>query len=172
MVVKNILHIQVYWAQEYRIRSNSWKFYLIKIAFTFRLFKLEQIFFGVQSVDIVRRCTTSHLLARPACLWHVVYLLFCSLTHETRTINSGGLLVANHLDQLLCVNQKCSPIVKSYLLCPFRRLLLATTTCTIMMSQTVFMTQAGIDILTFLHPILLCKSHTKHLWRCSYTLNY
>jgi hypothetical protein len=34
----------------------------------FRLFKLEQMFFGVQSVDTVGRCTASYLLAGPACL--------------------------------------------------------------------------------------------------------
>jgi hypothetical protein len=38
---------------------------LVKV---FRLFKLEQMFFGVQSVDTVGRCTTSYLLAVPACL--------------------------------------------------------------------------------------------------------
>ncbi len=45
------------------------KFYLIKTSFTlgepvslvkvFTLFKLEQMFFGIQSVDRVGRCTTS-----------------------------------------------------------------------------------------------------------------
>jgi len=132
----------------------------------------NKYFFGVQSVSTVGRCTTSFLLAGPVCLWCLVYLLFCYLTHETRTINSGGLLIANHLDQWLWVNQKGQPAVTSYLVDPFRRVLLATATCTSMMSQTIFMTEAGIDIMTFLHPILLCKSHTKHLWRCSYTLNY
>ncbi len=34
----------------------------------FRLFKLEQMFFGIQSVDTVARCTTSYLLAGPAVL--------------------------------------------------------------------------------------------------------
>ncbi len=39
---------------------------LVKV---FRLFRLEQIFFvGVQSVDMAGRCTTSYLLAGPACL--------------------------------------------------------------------------------------------------------
>jgi hypothetical protein len=57
---------------DYRIGSNFWKFYLIRIGFTlrepvflvkvFRLFRLEWIFFGVQ------RCTTSYLLAGPMCL--------------------------------------------------------------------------------------------------------
>jgi hypothetical protein len=47
--------------RDYRIGSNFWKFYLIRIGFTlgevvslvkvFRLFRLEQSFFGVQSVD-------------------------------------------------------------------------------------------------------------------------
>jgi hypothetical protein len=59
-----------------RIGSNFWKFYLIRTGFTlgepvslvkvFRLFRLEQSFFGVQSVDTVGRCTTSYLLAGPA----------------------------------------------------------------------------------------------------------
>ncbi len=57
--------------------SNFWKFYLIRTSFTlgqlvslvkvFRQYKLEQIFFGVQNVDTVGRCTTSYSLARPAC---------------------------------------------------------------------------------------------------------
>ncbi len=60
------------------IQSNFWKFYLIRTRFTlrepvslvkvFRLFKLEQMFFGVESVDSVGRCTTSYLLTGPACL--------------------------------------------------------------------------------------------------------
>jgi hypothetical protein len=64
--------------RDYRIWSNFWKFYLTKTGFrlcepvclvkVFRLFKLEQICFGVQSVDTVGRCTTSYLLAGPACL--------------------------------------------------------------------------------------------------------
>jgi hypothetical protein len=64
--------------KDYRIQSNFWKFYLIKTGFTlgepvslvkmFRLFKLEQMFFGVQSVDTAGRCTASYLLAGPACL--------------------------------------------------------------------------------------------------------
>jgi hypothetical protein len=69
--------------RDYRIWSNFWKFYLIRTSFTlgelvslvkvFRLFRLEWIFFGVQSVDTVGRCTTSYLLTRPACLWCLVY---------------------------------------------------------------------------------------------------
>jgi hypothetical protein len=39
--------------------------------------------------------------------------------------------------------------VTSNLLYSFRRLLLSTASCTIMMTQTIFMTQAGIDILTW-----------------------
>jgi hypothetical protein len=60
--------------RDYRIGSNFWKFYLIRTGFTsslmkvFRPFKLEQMFFGVPSVDTVGRCTTSYLLAGPACL--------------------------------------------------------------------------------------------------------
>jgi hypothetical protein len=68
-----------YWAQDrdHRIGSNFGKFYLIRTGFTldksvslvkvFRLFRSEH-FFLVQSVDIVCRCTTSCLLAGPACL--------------------------------------------------------------------------------------------------------
>ncbi len=62
----------------YGIGSNFGKFYLIRTNFTFgelvslvkvfRLFRLEWIFFVVQSVDIVGRCTTSYLLAGPAYL--------------------------------------------------------------------------------------------------------
>jgi hypothetical protein len=62
--------------RDYRIGPNFWKFYLIRTGFTlsepvslvkvFRLFRLEQSFFGVQSVNTVGRCTTSYLLAGPA----------------------------------------------------------------------------------------------------------
>ncbi len=68
--------------RDYRIQSNFSKFYLIRTHFilgelvslvkVFRLSKLEQMFFGVQSVDTVGRCTTSYLLAWPACLWRLV----------------------------------------------------------------------------------------------------
>jgi hypothetical protein len=73
-----------YWARDrdYHNGSNFWKFYLIKTGFTlrervslvkvFRLFRLERDCFGVQSVDTVSRCTTSYLLAGPACLWCLV----------------------------------------------------------------------------------------------------
>jgi hypothetical protein len=53
-------------------------FYLIKISFTlgepaslvkvFRRFRLETDCFGVQSVEMLGRCTTSDLLAGPVCL--------------------------------------------------------------------------------------------------------
>jgi hypothetical protein len=68
------------------IGSNFWKFYLIKTGFTldeqvflvdmFRLFRLEWIFLGVQSVDTVGRCTTSYLLTGLACLWCLVGLAY------------------------------------------------------------------------------------------------
>jgi hypothetical protein len=64
--------------RDYHIQSNFWKFYLIKTGFTlgepvslvkvFRLFKLEQMFFGVESVDTVGICATPYLLAGPVCL--------------------------------------------------------------------------------------------------------
>ncbi len=70
--------------RDYHIWSNFfWKFYLIRTGFTlgelvplvkvFRLFRLEWMFSGVQSVDTVGRCTTSYLLAGPACLWGLVW---------------------------------------------------------------------------------------------------
>jgi hypothetical protein len=78
----NLLGPAPHKGKDYRIRSNFWKFYLIRTRFTllelvslvkvFRLFKLEPMFFGVQSVDIVGRCTTSYLLPGPACLWCLV----------------------------------------------------------------------------------------------------
>jgi hypothetical protein len=68
--------------RDYSIRSNFWKFYLIRTNFTFgepiflvkvfRLFRSKRIFFGVQSVNIVGRCTISYLLAGPVCLWCLV----------------------------------------------------------------------------------------------------
>jgi hypothetical protein len=75
------------------IGTNFWKFYLIRISFTldepvfwvkvFRLLRLEQIFFGcsVQSVNTVGRCTTSYLLARPACFLCRVRLNLWNIKH-------------------------------------------------------------------------------------------
>jgi len=68
--------------RDYCIGSNFWKFYLIRtnlrlgepvsLVKVFRPFRLERMFFGVRSVDRVRRCTTYYLLAGPACLWCLV----------------------------------------------------------------------------------------------------
>jgi len=65
--------------RDYHIGSNFWKLYLIRIGFALgelvslvKVFRLEWVFFGVQSVDTVGRCTTSYLLAGPACLWCLV----------------------------------------------------------------------------------------------------
>ncbi len=76
--------------RDYRIGSNFWKFYLTKTGFTlgesvslvnvFRLFRLEWIFFGVQSADMVDRCPTSYLLAGPVCLVNIqIYRITCML---------------------------------------------------------------------------------------------
>ncbi len=89
---------------DYCIQSNFWKFYLIWTDFTlgelvslvkvFRLSKLEQMFFGVQTVDTVGRCTTSYLLVGPACLWRP-----CCQHVEGREINSSKqkLLLPNYI---------------------------------------------------------------------------
>jgi len=54
----------------------------------FRLFKLEQMFFGIQSVDKVGRCATCYLLAGPA-----VFVTPC-LSSQTRVpiqgVDQGG----------------------------------------------------------------------------------
>jgi hypothetical protein len=73
--------------RDYHLGSNFWKFYLIRTGFpvvepvslvkVFKLFRLEWIFFGVQIVDTVGRCTTSYLLAGPACSWCLVFLPNC-----------------------------------------------------------------------------------------------
>jgi hypothetical protein len=61
--------------QDYCIESNFWKFYLVRTSCTLgetvslvKVFRWKWKFFGVQSVDTVRRWTTSYLLAGPACL--------------------------------------------------------------------------------------------------------
>jgi hypothetical protein len=42
---------------------------VVSMVKVFKLFRLERMFFGVQSVDIVGRCTTSSYLSTgPACL--------------------------------------------------------------------------------------------------------
>jgi hypothetical protein len=64
---------------------------LVKV---FRLFRLERFFWGLQSVDTVGRCTTSYLLARPACC----DALFAKSNHQmctdsfARTVHSLRLL--------------------------------------------------------------------------------
>jgi len=64
--------------RDYHIGSNLWKFYVVRTGFildkqvfwvkVFRLFRLEWIFFGVESVDTGNRCRTSYLFAGPACM--------------------------------------------------------------------------------------------------------
>jgi len=57
--------------RDYSIGSKFWKFYLTfgELVSLVKVFKLEQMFFlGVESVNTVSRCTTSYLLAGPACL--------------------------------------------------------------------------------------------------------
>jgi hypothetical protein len=68
--------------RDYPIRSNFSKFNFIRTSFIFgepvssvkpfRLFRLERIFFGVQSVDTGGRCATSYLMVGPACLWCLI----------------------------------------------------------------------------------------------------
>jgi hypothetical protein len=65
--------------RDYRIRSNFWKFYLIKTGFTLGELvfsfgeNVETVYIGtdlfsVRTLDIVSKGTTSYLLAGPACL--------------------------------------------------------------------------------------------------------
>jgi hypothetical protein len=81
---------------DYCIRSNFWKLYLIKTSFTlgesaslvkvFTLFKLEHMFFGIQSVDRVGRCTTferSGSKPKP-CSW-----FFNKIRTKTKTKNQA-----------------------------------------------------------------------------------
>jgi hypothetical protein len=46
-------------------------------------------------------------------------------------------------------------------------LLPATPNCGIRLSQNHF-PEPNSHILSFLHPILLCRSHAEHRWRCSH----
>ncbi len=49
----------------------------------FRLLRLEQIVFGVQSVvDTVGKCITSYRLAGPACLWCLLFKEVCQGFHQ------------------------------------------------------------------------------------------
>jgi hypothetical protein len=76
--------------RDYRIWSNFLgSFTLLETSFTlgepvslvklFRLFRLERIFFGAQSVDTVGRCTTSYLLAGLKAHGHRFYQIITSL---------------------------------------------------------------------------------------------
>jgi len=77
---------------DYCIGSNFGKFYLIRTDFTwgelvswvkvFRLFRLELIFLVFRVWTQYGRCTTSCLLAGPACLWCLV-LSSCAHSHLT-----------------------------------------------------------------------------------------
>jgi hypothetical protein len=67
---------------------------LVSLVKVFRLFELEQIFFGVESLDIAGRCTTSYLLAGPACLyrWLIKYTrIFCPewYMYKQKTLTMG-----------------------------------------------------------------------------------
>jgi hypothetical protein len=58
--------------------KENWAIFIFRTSFTlgalvllvkaFRVFRLKHISFVVLSVDTVRRCTTSYLLAGPGCL--------------------------------------------------------------------------------------------------------
>jgi hypothetical protein len=50
------------------MRTNFTSGQPISLMKVFRLFRLERIFFGVWSLNSVSGCTTSYLLAGPACL--------------------------------------------------------------------------------------------------------
>jgi hypothetical protein len=100
---------------DYRIGSNFWKFYLIKTDFTLgdpislvKMFRLEWIFLGVQSVDTVPRCTTSCLLAGPACLWCLVEL--AHIAHQFSLCVVTGLYLLNFFDHgsIKCVGSEMS----------------------------------------------------------------
>jgi hypothetical protein len=75
----------------------------------------------------------------------------------------GELPIANHLDQSLCTSQKSNHIYYTLLLGSAHQcsaIYQPLANCLIMLSQSL-------HILTFLHPILLCRSHIEHCWRCS-----
>ncbi len=63
-----------HWIQLYLNRTSFTLGELVSLVKVFRLFRMELDCFGVQSVDTVGRCTTSYLLAGPACLWCLVLL--------------------------------------------------------------------------------------------------
>jgi hypothetical protein len=72
------------WDRDYHIQSNFWKFYVMRTSFTLGelvffgkcldCLDWKGFFLGVHSVDTVGTCTTSYLLAGPACLWCLVML--------------------------------------------------------------------------------------------------
>jgi len=82
LFLEDLLGLASTGTRDYRIGSNFWKFYLIRTGFrfgelvclvkVFRLFRLEWIVLGVQTMDTGGRCTNILSLAGPACLWCLV----------------------------------------------------------------------------------------------------
>jgi hypothetical protein len=101
------------------------------------------------------------------------YLLFRNPTHKTEIGQQirGKLLIAIHLDQSLrWANQNHWLVVRSYLLHSFRQVPTVAAafhkppqTVQWCSAKTILVSKT----MTFLHPILLCRSHTEHRWRCS-----
>jgi len=87
------------------------------------------------------------------------YLLFCNPTHKTETrfnVFRGGLLVANHLNlSVWWANKKHSKKQSDQIY--------YTLFCSLLPATDMSWTNPA--CLTFLHPILLCRSHTEHRWR-------
>jgi hypothetical protein len=75
----SFIYLFIYWALDYGIGSNFWKFYLIRTGFTlgelvflvkvFRLFRSGPILLVFRAWT---QCITSYLLAGPACFWCLV----------------------------------------------------------------------------------------------------
>ncbi len=78
---------------DYCIGSNFWKFYLIRtgelvfLVKVFRLFRSERSFLVFR---VCTQCTTSYLLAGPACLWCIVdtsmNVLTPSASYDVKTL--------------------------------------------------------------------------------------
>jgi WD40 repeat protein len=81
-----LLEVLLYWNRIFSVK-------------VFRLFRLKRIFFGVQSVDKVGRCTTSDLLAGPACLWCLVEKWF-SWKHVELTVEKPHETLVSRINRI------------------------------------------------------------------------
>jgi hypothetical protein len=77
------------------------------------------------------------------------------------------LLIANHLGPIIMIG-KSEILSSSQIVFYYTLLYRFTSLLRILTAAANHFPKPNPHVLTFLHPISLCRSHTEHCWRCSY----